>query len=126
MLRAHHSVMLIETEVGHNQRGACNYYKSLAERVDRVTAEYFGKSFNSVYFCLVIITNSPRSLSNHIRKCQKCREELEKALRSQLIEGMTLFIVPVLLAKEMIPAIFVRAMGAVARVRPSIPSLDQY
>ena len=38
-------------------------------------------------------TNSPRSLSNHIRKCQKCREELGKALRSQLIEGMTLFIV---------------------------------
>jgi hypothetical protein len=41
-------------------------------------------------------------------------------------EGLTLFIVPVLLVREVMPAIFVRAMGAVGLYAPSTPALESY
>jgi hypothetical protein len=61
---------------------------------------------------IIIITNAPRKLASYVKA--RGREISEKA-GFNLIEGFTLFIVPVLFAKEIIPAIFVRATGAVAR-----------
>jgi len=107
------TVMFIESEVGHNQKGAAEYFSTVAERLRPFVDEYKRKGVSS--FSLVIITNAPRRLTNHIRGH---KAELEEKLGFPVIEGFTIFVVPVLLAKEIMPAVFVRAMGAVARLAP--------
>ena len=74
-------------------------------------------------FSLVVITNAPRRLAEYAREH---RRELSEKLGFPIVEGLTLFIVPVLLVKEVMPAIFVRAMGAVGLLAPSIPEVKSY
>ena len=72
-------------------------------------------------FSLVVITNAPKRLSKYVREH---RHELSGRLGFPIIEGLTLFIVPALLIREVMPAIFVRAMSAVGLYAPSIPTLE--
>jgi hypothetical protein len=70
-----------------------------------------------------VITNTPKRLTKYIRKR---RSELFGKIGFPLIEGLTLFIVPALLVKEIVPAIFVRAMGAPGISAPSILKIKSY
>jgi cytochrome c1 len=56
-------------------------------------------------------------LTSYIRKYVKERgAELREKIGFNVIEGLTIFIVPVLMVKDVMPAIFVRAIGAPARL----------
>jgi len=107
------AVMFVESEVEHNQRGAAEYFSEVAGRLKPFVEEYKKKGVNN--FSLVIITNAPRRLTKYIREH---RAELEEMLGFPVIEGFTIFVVPVILAKEIMPAVFIRAMGAVPRLAP--------
>jgi len=108
------AVMFIESEVGHDQRGAPRYFKELCDRLEPLIKKYRAKYGEKVYFSIVLITNAPRRLTEYLREPEN-RKELEKELGLTLIEGWNIFIVPVLVIKEVLSAIFVRTMGAVAR-----------
>jgi hypothetical protein len=101
------SVMFVESEVGHDQGGAAEYFDKLFERLKPYLDEYVKKDIRA--FSFVVITNAPKRLREYFRG----HHELSEKIGFQLIEGLTLFIVPVLVAKEVMPAIFVRAMGAI-------------
>jgi len=104
-------VMFVESEVGHNQRGAAEYFSEVADRLKPFVEEYKKKGVND--FSLVIITNAPRRLTKYIGEH---RAELEEMPGFPVIEGFTIFVVPVILAKEIMPAVFVRAMDTVAHM----------
>jgi len=108
------SVMFVESEVGHNQRGSSEYFVEIIGRLEPYVDEYKEKGVK--LYSLVIITNAPRRLSNYVRKHSS---ELEMRLGFPVIEGLTIFIVPVLLVREIMPSIFVRAMGAVGLLAPA-------
>jgi len=110
-------VMFVEVET--KQAYGCSYFRKVAGRLETITREYLRYAD---YFSLVIITNSPKNLSDHIRSCKECKDSLTQALLRPPIEGMNVFFVPVLFAKEVLPSIFVRALGAVGRVAPNIPA----
>jgi hypothetical protein len=110
------AVMFVESEVGHDQRGGEYYFAELAKSLQSYLEEY--KKEDVKPFSLVVITNAPRRLAEYAREH---RHELSEKLGFSIVEGLTLFIVPVLLVKEVMPAIFVRAMGAVGLLAPSIP-----
>ena len=109
------AVMFIESEVGHDQGGAPEYFRSLCKRLKPFIKEYRKKSGKHVHFSIVILTNAPRRLTEHLREPAN-RKEIEGELELSLIEGWTIFIVPVLVARDVLPAIFVRSMGSVARL----------
>lgn len=106
------AVMFIESEVGHDQGGAQRYFERLCERLKPLVKRYKENYGERILFRIVIITNAPRRLTAYLRSN---RRELEARLGFPLIEGWTIFIVPVLLFREVLPAVFVRAMGATAR-----------
>lgn len=106
------ALMFIESEVGHDQGGAQEYFKKLCRRLKPLIKTYKEVYGEKVLFRIVIITNAPRRLTTYLRSNRK---ELETRLGFPLIEGWTIFIVPVLLFKEVLPAVFVRAMGVAAR-----------
>jgi hypothetical protein len=109
------AVMFVESEVGHDQGGAEEYFEGVCKRIRSYVDDYGSKGVD--LFSLVIITNAPRRLTSYIRKYIKEHgAELEEKIGFNVIEGFTIFIVPVLMVKEVIPAIFVRAMGAPARL----------
>lgn len=110
------SVMFVESEVGHDQGGASEYFDKLFKRIKPYFDEYVRGGVK--IFSLVVITNAPRRLREYFREH---KDELSGKINFQLIEGLTLFIVPVILVKEVMPAIFVRAMGAIGIHSPSIP-----
>ena len=109
------AVMFIESEVGHNQRGAPRYFKELCDRLEPLIKKYRAKYGEKVYFSIVLITNAPRRLTKYLRKHEN-RRRLENELELTLIEGWNIFVVPVFVAREVLSAIFVRAMGAVVRL----------
>jgi len=110
------SVMFVESEVGHDQGGASEYFDKLFKRIKPYFDEYVRGDVK--IFSFVVITNAPRRLREYFREH---KDELSGKINFQLIEGLTLFIVPVILVKEVMPAIFVRAMGAIGILPPSIP-----
>jgi len=63
----------------------------------------------------VILTHAPWRLSECLRRPEN-RREVEGELRLSLVEGWTIFVVPVLVARDALPAIFVRAIGSAARL----------
>lgn len=107
------AVMFIESEVGHDIGSAREYFNQLSRRLKTLVKQYRDMGVN--YFSLVVITNAPRRLTNYLREQRK---ELEEKLDFKLVEGFTVFIVPVLLAKEVLPAVFIRALESIARVTP--------
>jgi hypothetical protein len=112
------AVMFVESEVGHDQGGAKEYFEGVYKSIRPYVNDYRNKGVN--LFSLVIITNAPKRLTDYIRDYVKKRgAELREKIGFNIIEGFTIFIVPVLMVKEVIPAIFVRAMGAVPRLAPS-------
>jgi hypothetical protein len=113
------SVMFVESEVGHNQEGAAKYFEKVSKRVKLYLNEYVKRDVRT--FSLVIITNAPRRLRKYFREH---KHELSGKIVFELIEGLTLFIVPAMLIKEVMPAIFVRAMGAMSILSPSIPKTE--
>jgi hypothetical protein len=115
------AVMFVESEVGHDQGGGEYYFAELAKSLQPYLEEY--KKEDVKLFSLVVITNAPRRLAEYAREH---RRELSEKLGFPIVEGLTLFIVPVLLVKEVMPAIFVRAMGAVGLLAPSIPKVKSY
>jgi hypothetical protein len=108
------SVMFVESEVGHDQGGAAKYFNELSDRLKPYLDQYAKKDVEG--FSLVVITNAPKRLAKYIKEH---KYELFGKIGFDLIEGLTLFIVPALLAKEIMPAIFVRAMGAPSILAPS-------
>jgi hypothetical protein len=109
------SVMFVESEVGHDQGGAPKYFDKLFKRIKPYFDEYVTEDVR--VFSFVVITNAPRRLRKYFREC---KHELSGKIKFQLIEGLTLFIVPAVIMKEVMPAIFVRAMGAISILAPSI------
>ncbi len=107
------AVMFIESEVGHDTGSSQKYFKKLSERLRPLVEEYRARGVG--YFALVIIANAPRRLTKYLRENRK---ELEEALGFKLEEGITAFVIPVLLVKEVLPAVFVRALGVAARLAP--------
>jgi hypothetical protein len=105
------AVMFVESEVGHDKQSARKYFEQVAKRLRPRVDEYRGRGLNPL-FSLVVITNAPRKLASYVRAHGR---EISEKIGFDLTEGFTLFIVPVLFAKEIIPAIFVRATGATAR-----------
>jgi hypothetical protein len=114
------AVMFVESEVGHDQGGG-KYFDRRVKRLQPYLEEYKKKRVR--LFSLVVITNAPKRLLKYVREHG---HELSGRLGFPIIEGLTLFIVPVLLIREVMPAIFVRAMGAVGLYAPSIPTLESY
>jgi GNAT superfamily N-acetyltransferase len=109
------AVMFVESEVGHDQGGAEEYFEGVCKRIRSYVDDYRSKGVD--LFSLVIITNAPRRLTSYIRKYVKERgAELREKIGFNVIEGLTIFIVPVLMVRDVMPAIFVRAMGAPARL----------
>jgi hypothetical protein len=116
------AVMFVESEVGHDEsEGVGKYYDRLSKRLRPYIEEYIKGGVKA--FSLVVITNAPRKHANYVREC---KHELSKKMPFPIVEGLTLFIVPVLLVKEVMPAIFVRALGAVGLLAPSIPKVESY
>jgi hypothetical protein len=115
------SVMFVESEVGHDQGSASEYFNELSVRLKPYVDDYTKKDVR--VFSLAAITNAPRRLTNYIREH---KHELSVKITFPIVEGLTLFIVPALLAKEIMPAIFVRAMGAPGILAPSIPKVKSY
>jgi hypothetical protein len=115
------SVMFVESEVGHDQGGGGEYFDKLVKRLQPYLEEYRERKVR--LFSLVVITNAPKRLAEYVREH---RHELSGRLGFPIVEGLTLFIVPVLLVREVMPAIFVRAMGAVGLYAPSTPTLESY
>jgi len=115
------SVMFVESEVGHDQGGGGEYFDKLVKRLQPYLEEYRKRKVR--LFSLVVITNAPKRLAEYVREH---RHELSGRLGFPIVEGLTLFIVPVLLVREVMPAIFVRAMGAVGLYAPSTPALESY
>jgi hypothetical protein len=103
------SVMFVESEVGHDQGGAPEYFDKLFKRIKPYFDEYVKGGVR--VFSFVVITNAPRRLREYFRKH---KHELSGKINFQLIEGLTLFIVPTILVVEVMPTIFVRAMGAIS------------
>ena len=104
------AVMFVESEVGHDTGSAPGYFEKLARRLRPLVDEYRRRGVER--FSLVIVTNTPRRFTKHLRENRK---ELENKLGIRLVEGFTVFIVPVLIVRETLPAVFVRALGAIAR-----------
>jgi hypothetical protein len=115
------AVMFVESEVGHDQGGGGEYFDKLVKRLQPYLEEYRERKVR--LFSLVVITNAPKRLAEYVREHG---HELSGRLGFPIVEGLTLFIVPVLLVREVMPAIFVRAMGAVGLYAPSIPTLEPY
>jgi hypothetical protein len=113
--------MFVESEVGHDQGSASEYFNELSVRLKPYVDGYTKKDVR--VFSLAAITNAPRRLTNYIREH---KHELSVKITFPIVEGLTLFIVPALLAKEIMPAIFVRAMGAPGILAPSIPKVKSY
>jgi hypothetical protein len=109
--------MFVESEVGHDQGSASEYFNELSVRLKPYVDGYTKKDVK--VFSLAVITNAPKRLTNYIREHK--HELSGEKITFPLVEGLTLFIVPALLAKEIMPAIFVRAMGAPGILVPSIP-----
>jgi hypothetical protein len=103
------AVMFIESEVGHDIGSASEYFDKLAKRLKPLVEDYKKRGVKN--FSIVVITNAPRRLSRYLREQGR---ELEERLGFRLVEGLTVFIVPVLIAREVLPAVFVRALGASA------------
>jgi hypothetical protein len=104
-------VMFVESEVGHDEsEGVEKYYERVSKRLKPYINEYKVKDVKT--FSLVVITNAPRKHANYVKEHE---QELSEKIGFQVIEGFSLFIVPALLVKEVMPAIFVRAMGACGR-----------
>jgi len=104
------AVMFVESEVGHDQGGAKGYFEKVCRRVRSYVEHY--KKEGVKLFSLVIITNAPARLTKYLREH---RNELREKLGFDIIEGLTIFIVPVLMVKEVMPAVFIRAFGAPGR-----------
>ena len=101
-------VMFVESEVGHDEsEGVERYYDKLSKRLRPYIDEYKAKGVK--HFSFVVITNAPRKHANYVEEHEK---ELSEKMGFQVVEGLTLFVVPALLVKEVMPAIFVRAAGA--------------
>ncbi|ABL78393.1 hypothetical protein [Thermofilum pendens] len=103
------AVMFVEIEVGHDTGGAARYFGALCSRLEGLVEEYRSR-YGDVAFTVVVVTNAPRRLSNGLRK-EATRREFERRLGFEPVEGRNVFIVPVLLAREVLPAIFVKALG---------------
>jgi len=101
------AVMFVESEVGHDIGGAKGYFEKLCKRI-RPLIDSYRERYRVARFSIVVITNAPRRLTRHLREH---RRELEERLGIELVEGRTVFIVPALMAREALPAVFVRAMG---------------
>jgi uncharacterized membrane protein len=104
------AVMFIESEVGHDQGGAKEHFEKVCKRVRSYVEHY--KKEGVELFSLVIITNAPARLTKYLREH---RNELREKLGFEIIEGSTIFIVPVLMVKEVMLAVFIRAFGAPGR-----------
>jgi hypothetical protein len=100
------AVMFVESEIGHDIGSSSEYFERLVERLRPLVKAYQNKGVRS--FSVVIITNAPRRLTKYIREH---KEELEDKLGFKLAEGSSAFIVPVLIVKEVLPAVLVRALG---------------
>jgi phosphoglycolate phosphatase-like HAD superfamily hydrolase len=102
------AVMFVESEVGHYEsEGVEKYYDKLSKRLRPYIDEYKARGVEG--FSLVIITNAPRKHANYVKEHE---QELSEKMGFQVVEGLTLFVVPALLVKEVMPTIFVRAAGA--------------
>jgi hypothetical protein len=114
-------VMFVESEVGHDQGGGGEYFDKLVKRLQPYLEKYRKRKVK--LFSLVVITNAPKRLAEYVREH---RHELSGRLGFPIVEGLTPFIVPALLVREVMSAIFVRAMGAVGLYAPSTPALESY
>jgi len=109
------AVMFVESEVGHDEsEGVGKYYEKISKKLRPHIDEYRAKGVKD--FSLVVITNT---LRKHVNYVKRYGQKLSEKMGFQVIEGFTLFVVPALLVKEVIPAIFVRAMRAPATLLSS-------
>jgi len=108
------AVMFVESEVGHDIGGAREYLKKLCNRLKPLLEDYRKRFGKDIHLSIVVITNAPRRLTEYLRTTNN-RKTLEKELKLNLVEGWNIFIVPVLVTKDVLPAIFVRTMGTTAR-----------
>jgi hypothetical protein len=88
---------------------AAVFFNELAKEMRPPVNEYKRKGAK---VSLTIITDAPRRLVEYVRNN---KQELSEKMGFEIIEGFTLFIVPALLVKEAMPAVLVRALGAVGR-----------
>ncbi|MCQ5340597.1 MAG: hypothetical protein NO483_02670 [Candidatus Methanomethylicia archaeon] len=104
-------IMFVESEVGHDEsEGVEKYYDRVSKRLKPYINEYKVKGV--ITFSLIVITNAPRKHANYVKEHE---QELSEKIGFQVIEGFSLFIVPTLLVKEVMPAIFVRVLDTVSR-----------
>ncbi len=101
------SVMFVESEVGHDQGNAREYFESLCRRLAEKIKDYGSEGASNIV--VVAITDAPRRLSDYPRKeGDKVAKELGL---EHVKEDFNFYIVPAILAKELLPAIFVRALS---------------
>ena len=101
------TVIFIESEVGHDVgRGAERYFRELAKRLRPLMEEYRRLYGPRVEFKIVVITNAPRRFTEYVRSGAP---ELHGLPGFKPVEGCNVFIVPVLMLREVMPAVFVRA-----------------
>ena len=101
------SVMFVESEVGHNQRSSEEYFELLCRRLADRIRKYRGEGVRRIV--IVVITNAPRRLSNYIKR-EGDRIAGELGLE-YIKEGSNFYIVSAVLLRDVLPAIFVKAIG---------------
>ena len=60
------AVMFIESEVGHDQGGAPEYFENLAKRLSKYIKKYKDQGVGLI--SIAIVSNAPRRLSNYFRE----------------------------------------------------------
>jgi hypothetical protein len=108
------AVMIVESEVGHDQGGASRYFEGLARRIGPLIREYRSRYGDDLHISIVVITNAPRRLADYLKDTES-RRRLGETMGLRLVEGWSIFVVPALIAREVLPSVFVRAMGSRAR-----------
>jgi hypothetical protein len=103
------AVMFVRSEIGNAVTAAAVFFNELAKEMRPPVNEYKRKGAK---VSLTIITDAPKRLVEYVRNN---KQELSEKMGFEIIEGFTLFIVPALLVKEAMPAVLVRALGAVGR-----------
>jgi len=106
--------MFIESEVGHDQGGAPEYFKNLGKRLSKYIKKYKDQGVGLI--SIAIVSNAPRRLSNYIREN---RGEVARLLGLEnILEGYNFFVIPSMMLKEVLPAVLVRTMGAIGLLAP--------
>ena len=103
-------VMYVESEIGHDAGGAEAYFDKVANRLRPLI---FEDKARSRHMAIAIVTNAPRRLSVYLKEKGST---LADKLGFDPIEGWNIYIVPVVLFREILPTVMIRTFGTVGRV----------